>query len=442
MKAPYYASQRAVALLDRTRPKRAFLITWGLVLLTAIVVGTFLSATQDNVQARIDGVRVLGWPLESGFALSTLLALVICFRTWERMFPTNVPSIYTLYPLRSSAIVSRELKALGRDAALIFTLAVAYQLPSWVLLRAPQVGYAMLYGLLSTAVMVACAYGVPVIFVRSALRSSDPMQKVSASHVAANSAPAISFGVTVSVLLLLKLGVEEIALALEIHPLIPALIRNFKAQEPWLTKSAAVALFIPLLIAISALAFGIFLRLRHWLNDSMRVAAAMVLTPELSYAWIDAEAHRHGNASPHRILYRRDVVRVQRAAPFRLWLVGGASALTCLTVLWAAPLTRWIALLVFCGWVLLWMRVPLRVAESWTRALWEWDRLLVDVRVIRRSRIAAMTHILAPYAVFLLIPALVYSVLRKDWLPLIFTSACCVALIAHAVYLLRRSTDV
>lgn len=442
MKAPYYASQRAVALLDRSRSRRAKLITGVLAVIAALILGVWLMPTPDGLLARADGVRVLGRPLESAFALSTILALIVCFRTWERMFPTTIPSIYTLYPLRSSAIVGRELKALASDALFILAVACAYQLPSWIVLRAPQVGYAVFYALLSTGVIAATAYGVPTIFVRSALRSTDSTPKISASQVAANIASAASLGVTVSVLLLLKLGVEEFALALNLDAFVPALVRNFRAQEAWMTKSAAVALLVPLAASIGVLLMGVFLRLRHWLSDSMRVAAAMVFTPELSYAWIDAQAQSSGPANPHRLLHRRDVVRVQRAAPFRPWLVGGASLLTSATLLLAAPLTRWVSLLIFASWVLVWMRLPARVAQTWTRALWDWDFLLVDAKIIRRARATTMARVLAPYAFFLIFPTLAYGIAYKDWLPSIFTAACCVALSAHAVYLLRRQDDV
>src|SRR5690625_3767543 len=84
MKAPYYASQRAVALLDRSRSRRAKLITGVLAVIAALILGVWLMPTPDGLLARADGVRVLGRPLESAFALSTILALIVCFRTWER----------------------------------------------------------------------------------------------------------------------------------------------------------------------------------------------------------------------------------------------------------------------------------------------------------------------------------------------------------------------
>lgn len=442
MKAPYLASQRAAALLNAPQAKRSFLIAWGSCFVLSALAGSILRATPDNLAAGPNGVRALGWPLESGFVLSTMLALVLCFRAWERMFPANVPSLYTLYPLRSSAILSRELKGLLRDAICVLTILVGWQLPSWALLRAPQIGYAALYALFATMVMAALAYGTPVIFVRSALRSTEPTTKIRASQIAANSAPALSFGVTVSALLLLKLGVEEVAHALNFQAMLPTLLKNYRAQEAWLTKSAVVALCAPLALAIAVLGYALILRARHWLSDSMRIAAAMVITPELSYAWIDAEQGRAQSASPSTLLYRRDVVRIQRAAPFRLWLVGGASLLTALIALLGGPLTRWVALGIFANWILLWMRVPERVQASWTAALREWDWLLVDAAAIRRSRQLTMARIIAPYAALLLLPALVYSLWFTDWLPLVFTAAWCLALIAHAAYCLRQHNDV
>lgn len=442
MKAPYLASKRAVALLSAPRARRSFLIAWGSCLGASILAGSILRATPENLLAGPNGIRALGWPLESSFVLSTMLALVLCFRAWERMFPAHVPSLYTLYPLRSSAVLSRELQGLLRDAICALTILVGWQLPSWILLRASQIGYALFYALVATLVMSALAYGTPVIFVRSALRTTEPSTKIRASQVAANSAPALSFGVTVSALLLLKLGVEEVARALEFHAMLPTLVKNFRAQEAWLTKSAVVALCTPLAVALGVLVYGLVLRLRHWLSDSMRIAAAMVITPELSYAWIDAEHQRTGHASPGMLLYRRDVVRIQRAAPFRLWLVGGAALLTTLIALFGAPLTRWVALGIFASWILLWMRVPDRVQASWSTALREWDQLLVDVRTIHRSRTFTMARVIAPYGALLLVPALVYSLWSSDWLPLVFTAAWCFALIAHAAYCLRQHNDV
>lgn len=442
IKAPFYASRRALALPDRSHPALLRYGLWAAFALFALLLGALVRATPESIQAGPGGMRALGWPLESGFALSTILALIVCFRVWERMFPTEIPSLYTLYPLRSSAVIGRELRGLAYDTVLAATVLIAWQVPSWIILREPQMGYAMFYGLCASLTIAAFAYGVPVLFVRITLGDASQSGGSNAAQVAANAGPAVSFGVTVTVLLLLKLGVEEVAHALETRALLPTLLSNFKAQEAWLTKSAAVALSVPILLAVLAFILGVFLRLRHWLKDSLNISAATAFQPELSYAWIDAQRTQKRPASPSVLLSRRDTVRIQRSAPFRPWLVGIAALLTTLIAFFASPLTRWVVLCIFNASILLWLQIPAKVSLAWPQRLREWDLLMVSARNVRTSHVLTMTRIAGMYGVFLLAPALAYSLVSTDWLPLVFSALCCVALAAHATYLLQRPIDV
>lgn len=442
IKAPFYASRRAVALLDTPASHLWRYGLWAAVGILGLILGSVLRATPESILPGPGGLRALGWPLESGFALSTILALILCFRAWERMYPTKIPALYTLYPLRSSAVIGRELRALAHDALLCVTFLITWQIPSWILLREPQMGYAMLYGILATLVISALAYGAPVLFVRTTLRDHGGAGAQNAAQIAANAGPAVSFGATVTLLLLLKLGVEEVARALEVKAFVPTLISNYQNQQAWLTKSAAVALSIPLLIALSIFGLGVLLRLRHWLKDSMRVSAATAFQPELSYAWIDAQRTQKRPASPSALLRRRDTERVKRSAPFRPWIVGIATLITTLIALFASPLSRWVVLCIFNAWILLWLQIPAKVHAVWPASLREWDRLMVSARAIQTAHTLTMTQIVGLYAIFLLLPALAYSVVSTDWLPLVFSGLCCVALVAHAVYLLQRQKDV
>lgn len=442
MKSPFYASRRAVRLLDPSQLSRQRWIAWGLCFGLGLFAGSIFRATEESIAPGLNGVRVLGWPLESAFALSTVLALIVCFRTWERLYPTRVPSLYTLYPLRSSAVVQREMRGTSFDALCMATALIAWQLPSWALLRVPQIGYAVLYSVLASLVTASLAYGVPVIFVRSALRPSNLPRKVSSAHVASNIASAASFGVTVTALLVLKLGVEEIALALNLQAFVPTLLEKYREQQSWITRSSAFAMLLPLTFAFAVSFFAIPMRLRHWLNDSMRIAAATALTPELSYAWIDSRAEKQSEAKPLLLLARRDAVRVQRAAPFRMWVAGFVTAVVCLLVLWGAPLTRWVSLAVFSVWLLVWLRVPSHVAAVWSVALSEWDSLLIDARVIRRARGLTMTRVVLPYGVLLILPSILAGIIRANWFLIVFSALCCIALAAHAIYSLRRQENV
>lgn len=442
MKAPFYASRRAVRLLDASYIKKQRLIAWGVCFGGALLAGTLLRATEQNIVPGPNGVRVLGWPLESAFALSTILALVVCFRTWERLFPTNVPSLYTLYPLQSSAVIQREIRGTTFDAICMATALVAWQLPSWALMRAPQIGYAVLFSILASLVTASLAYGVPVMFVRSALRSNDPLRRVSSAQVAASVASAVSFGVTVTTLLILKLGIEEVALALDTQALVPTLIENYREQQAWITRSAAYAVLLPVGIAALVSVLAIPMRLRHWLGDSTRIAAATAFTPELSYAWIDSRAEKQSDAQPLRLLTRRDTVRVQRAAPFRSWVAVLVTAVVCIFVLLGSPLTLWVSLSLFSVWLLAWLRVPSHVAAVWSDALTEWDSLLLDARTMRRARVLTMVRVVAPYGALLLLPGLAYTLIYANWLPAVFSALCCIALAAHATYSLRRQQNV
>lgn len=442
MKAPFYASRRAVGLLDAPQLQKQRGIAWGVCFAAALLAGSILRATDENIVGGPQGIRALGWPMESAFALSTILALIVCFRTWERMFPTTVPSIYTLYPLKSSAVIGREIRGTTFDVLCMATVLVAWQLPSWLMMRTPQFGYALIYSVLASLVTASLAYGVPVLFVRSAVRTHDPLRRGASARVAANAAPAVSFGVTVTALLVLKLGVEEVAHALSLQAIVPELLERYRAQESWITRSAAYAVLIPLVVAVIVSAVGIASRLRHWLNDSMRIAAATAFTPELSYAWIDSRAEKQRDANPYMLLMRRDAVRVQRAAPFRLWIVGAVTAITCLIVFMGAPLTQWVALCVFSVWLLLWLRIPSQVSRVWSAALNEWDSLLIDARVMRRARVVTMIRVVVPYGAFLVLPGVAYGIIYRNWLPAAFSIACCIALGGHAAYNLRRQRNV
>lgn len=442
MRAPFYASRRAVRLLDASKLGKQRWIAWGACLVVALLAGSLLRATDENVVGGPNGIRALGWPLESAFALSTILALVVCFRAWERLFPTRVPSLYTLYPLQSSAVVQREIRGTTFDVICMGTALLAWQLPSWAIMRTPQFGYAALYSILASLVTASLAYGVPVIFVRSALRPSNQLRKVSSAHVAANAASAVSFGVTVTALLILKLGVEEIALALDRQAILSTLLENYREQHAWITRSAAYAMLLPIVLAIGVSLFAIPMRLRHWLSDSMRIAAATAFTPELSYAWIDSRAEKQSDAEPLRLLTRRDTVRVQRAAPFRPWIATFSTAIICLLVLLGSPLTRWVSLTIFSVWLLVWLRIPSHVAAVWSNALTEWDSLLIDARTVRRARVLTMMRVVAPYGALLLLPGIAVGIVHRNWLPAVFSALCCIALAAHATYSLRRQENV
>src|SRR5699024_10352572 len=100
------------------------------------------------------------------------------------------------------------------------------------------------------------------------------------------------------------------------------------------------------------------------------------------------------------------------------------------------------SLAVFSAWLLVWLRVPSHVAAVWSKALTEWDSLLVEARVMRRARGWTMTRVVLPYGVLLILPSILAGIIHANWLLAVFSALCCIALAVHAIYSLRRQENV
>lgn len=438
MKPTLYATSQALRLLDGSQRGWRRLTVWAALAGFALVLGVILRATPASLEATAEGTRILGWPLESTFTLSTLLVAVLCFRAWERMFPAELPSVYSLYPLRSLGVVHREIRLVAIDMAGMFLTLCAWLLPSWVSVGRTYVGYAAFYALLASLVAGLLAFAVAPLFVRMALREVQGGGAVAPSRTAVMAAPAAAFGLAIALLLVLKLGTEELARSFEIAPLVTSLKNLRGAEAVPLPKASIYAIGLPLLMSVGLFIAAAPLRVRTWLRDAVRVSAATMVTPDLSYAWIQTESLAHGKHSPVALLVRRDSERVRRSAPFRLLGALMIALLATLMVLVGAPLTRWIGLIWTSAWVLAWLRVPLRVRAAWTPALRQWDSLLVSPAMMKRARLLTMMRVTAPYLLALLIPGLTFAFIHKTWVPGVFAALSAVLLIAHAGFELRE----
>lgn len=439
MRPPLLDASRALRLLDPPAARRRALVLWAVIAVIALLFGLSADAT-----AHRPGLTpsVLGWPLEMSFTLSALLAGVLCFRAWERLFPTEVPSLYALYPLRAASVVARELRQGAVDALGMFLVLAAWLIPSAIALRGAVAGYILAYDFLAAILTAVLAFAIPSSYVRH-LRaaSATPGDAQRAYRRALSAAPALSFGVTITLLLLLKLGMEELARA-DVAPWALSFGSSDEAGVATsVPRSALVALGIPMFAGVLMFAEGLWCRTRSWLKDIIAVAAASVQLPELSYAWIDARPLSDGRRSKTSLLSHRDRERVHRGAPFRLWVAGGIALVALFFVGLGTATAAWVALGVNTLWILGWLRVPQRVAAVMTPGVSQWDRLLVDDETIRDARRRTMLLAVLPYFVFVSIPGALFFGRQGVWAAVLFVVACGVLLAVHAAVSLKGTYE-
>lgn len=435
MMAPIYDSRRSLRLLETPtqRNQRAFL--WGVAAFLALV-GAFVLRADPTLPASPSlDVRILGAPMESIFTLSTLCAGVMAFRGWERLFPAKVPSLYALYPLHNVVVVARDVRLSGVDGLGILLILVAWQLPSSVVFGWAMSSYVFLYAALAALVMAGMSFALPIAIVRHA-GSFGKARTVRNNIVQV--APAITFGVVIVLLLLLKLGVEELARGAGLEPLSVYVRRGDSA--PIIPPNAAVwALGIPLILSSLAFVFSAVTRVRRWLKDMIFVSSTLQEEPNLSYGWIQAE-DGDKTVAHWRLLVHRDVERFQRSAPFRHVVTWIFCAVASFAAFYGSDSFAVAMVGLMTIWGLAWLRIPQKVHESQSVELLAWDRLLVDDATIGRARRWTMIRIVLPYALATILPGVLYFCRDGHWVAAAAFALVCVAiLIAHAVFALKDS---
>lgn len=388
--------------------------------------------------------------LDSAFYILSFLTAVIAFRGWERVFPLQVPTLYAMYPLRGSAVASRELQLALRDGLMVSVLAAMWVIPVAIRHGWDHGFYGILYAIIGGVIAGALAFGVPVLYAAVSLRNSEAPNGESAAKLVANAGPAISFGVGLLALLFLKIGIGEYAYLLG-----DALFSPNETAPPWpvadaepiaissppilpeipssIPNSVVVGLCVPFVGALIVIALGFLTRSRRWLRDTVRVAHAMVIVPELSYAWIDATKAAKGPADPARLLSSRDVLRIHRHAPFRLATTVGLTAVAVLFAVLANGQLPWVVVGLHSAWILLWLRVPESVVQADSVKLREWDALLAPKSAIVRARVTTLVQVCAPYLGLLILPSITLAAVGKSLAAALVAVVLGLSLIAHAI---------
>lgn len=420
----------------------------------ALVAGARLGLSAQSVRSE---AIVGALALDSAFTLFAFLCGVVVFRGWERVFPSSLPTLYTMYPLRGVAIALRELQLALRDGLMVAVLGVCWMLPLAITAGWSHAIYAMVYAALAGIISGALSFAVPVLYASATLRPGPVGLQDGAAKLVVNAAPAVTFGVTLVVLLFLKLGIGEYARLLG-----EGILQVDPNAPPWpvadvdpvplgldtspppskaggvIPRSVLVGIGVPVLGTLALTGLGFLTRARRWLRDMVRVAHAMVLVPELSYAWIDAsKTATEGPLNVVALVARRDATRVHRQAPFRLLTTAALSALAALLAVFAAPSTGWVAIVLAAAWILLWLRLPEVVRRADTEALRHWDILLITREQLVKARQLTLLRVLAPYAALLVLPSLLAAIVHQDALAGGFSCCLLIALVAHAA--LRRT---
>lgn len=396
------------------------------------------------------------WALERAFVWMALASAIVVFRAWERVFPVSIPTLYAMYPLRGGVVAARELQLSLRDALMLAVLTAMWVLPLLFSGGVYEALYGVVYAVVGGLMTGALAFGVPILYVAFSLRQPAMGRQDTAARLMMTSSPAITFGVALVLLLFLKIGLGEYALlvggpGLDADGTTGPMADNLGAMTPGegpqapdasmivtrgLPRSVLVGLGVPLLSALSIVVFALWVRAHRWLRDMVRVSSSMVVVPELSYAWIDASALASEHLHPVQLVGRRDAMRLHRRAPFRLAGTIALTAFASLLALFASPEVGWVAIALNAAWIVLWLRLPEALRAMDTTALRHWDQLLLSHDEIVGARRLTALRALAPYAVLLGLPTLLFAFARPHllvWCFLIFTF---VVFIAHAV--LRR----
>lgn len=388
--------------------------------------------------------------LDSAFFILSFLTAVVAFRGWERVFPLQIPTLYSMYPLRGSAVASRELQMALRDGLMVSVLAAMWVIPIAIRQGWDHGFYGILYAIIGGVIAGALAFGVPVLYAALSLRNSDAPNGESTAKLVANGGPAISFGVALLALLFLKIGIGEYAYLLgdalfapsdstppwpvaDVEPIPVVAPQSLPELPKSIPNSVIVGLSVPFIGALTVIALGFFTRSRRWLRDTVRVAHAMVIVPELSYAWIDATKAATGPADPIRLLSRRDALRIHRQAPFRLATTVGLTAIAILFAVVAKGQLPWVVVGLHAAWILLWLRVPESVAQADSVKLREWDALLAPKNAIVRARLATLIQVGVPYLALLILPSLTLAAIEKSLPAAVVALVLGLALIAHSM---------
>lgn len=414
---------------------------WTPLLASSVLVGLGVVALACGALFRPDAVAPIvrgdlihlgGAPLESAFTLMAFASSVVVFRAWSRMFPTPVPTIHALYPLRGASVATRDAGLTLRDSTIAGLLVALWIVPSLLVPGGSLAGWSMLYVAIASLLVGCGAFAGLVLYVRIALRESDGEAAESASRLAASGAPGLAFGLVLLLLLTLKLGVGELLTSLHATSTLPAdavPVTGFGRVSP----AARYALGFPMVVALGAFVLAAAARARHGLRDMVHVAAATVVVPELSYDWVDATKTVGDKDSHAMLLAKRDRVRIQRAAPFRLIVAFVIAMVATVMAVWGTTVVLWLGLSLNAAWILLWLRVPDIVHRADTPALRAWDQLLVPHATLRAARRFTMAFAVAPYVVLLLLPSGAAFFAQSYPYAAVFAALSAVALIAHAV---------
>lgn len=413
------------------------------VLLVALMVGALLAGAlwapaEFAPLVRGDVVSAGGVPVDSGFTLLAFAAGVVAFRTWERMFPARLPTLWIMYPLHGSVIAWRELRTALTEGTIAGALVALVWLPALVVQPTnPQLIAGICYALIGGYVLGGLAFALPVAVAHWTLKQS-PTASDAAARLAVSAAPAASFGGSLVILLLFKLGVDELVLrSLADSRDAAAIVLEL---GPVHVSRAAVAVLLSAILLTKALVLtGLVLRARRYLHDAVRLSAALDRQPDLSYAWITADRlEAAADRSEEALVSFRERARFTRRAPFRLLGTVSLSVLaTVLVFALGSEVARLVVTLLLVAWLLPWLRIAWRFVEQYGPQEREADALLLSPHAVARGRRRAALRTCAFYALFVLPAGGVALLVHGDILVAALAGATALLLSLSPLYALR-----
>lgn len=430
------------AAIERLSGTTKGLVRWvalAALVLAALLSGALWAPDEFGPLVRGEVISAGGVPVDTGFTLLAFAAGVVAFRTWERMFPARLPTLWIMYPLHGSVIAWRELRSALAEGTLAGALVALVWLPSLVVQPTnPQLIAGVCYALIGGYVLGGLAFALPVVVAHWTLKQS-PTASDAAARLAVSAAPAASFGGSLVVLLLFKLGVDELVLrSLPATRDAAAILLELGALQ--ISRAAAAVLLSAILLTKGLVLTGLVLRSRRYLHDAVRLSAALDRQPDLSYAWITADRlEAAADRSDEALVSFRERARFTRRAPFRLL---GTVTLSVLATVLVFALTNEVARLVvtllLVAWLLPWLRIAWRYVEQYGAQEREADALLLSKRAVERGRRRATLRTCAFYALFALPVGGVALLVHGDVLIACLAGATALLLLLSPLYALRN----